>query len=109
MSQFQGIAFVYSGRVDPSWPVEETLAQGLVAIWNELEPLIGEKPSAAPLGYRGCSLKGFEGQEFVSYGGAVTLVTEDTTEVRADVGRRFERLLLSTAPADALPDDLVIE
>jgi len=41
MERWMGCAFVFSGRPDPTWQVDEDLVQRLENIWNELD---GIKP-----------------------------------------------------------------
>jgi hypothetical protein len=102
-----GGASIFSGRPDPTWSVGKIVAQKLVDIWSLLEPFTGECPSAPPLGYRGCFLRSATDQEWTAYGGVVTLKTDEGYESRRDKDRRFEKLLLSSAPEGALPATLL--
>lgn len=99
-------ALVYSGRPDPTWKVDEDLVRRLEIIWERLAPFAGAVPSPPPLGYRGCSMLNDPEGEFVAYGGVVTKRANTRTDSREDVSRQFERLLLSSAPDDLLPDGL---
>ena len=96
-------ALLFSGRPDPSWPVPETIATELHALWSALDPWSGTPPVAPPLGYRGCILHAPDGREWVAFGGAVTLATSQGADVRSDAERAFERRLLDSAPSTLLP------
>jgi hypothetical protein len=99
---------VFSGRRDPVWPIGEEQAGALLALWDSLEPHEGAAPSAPPLGYRGSLLRG-GGREWHAYGGAVTLREGDGVSTRRDPERRFEKLIISTAPADSVPQTFLDE
>lgn len=92
---------VFSGRPDPTWPVTARDAARLVGLWESLAPSDSAAPAVQPLGYRGCFLRG-GGREWRAYRGVVTLGGARGGQ-RRDDGRAFERLLLSTAPSDAVP------
>ena len=79
-------------------------AAAIVGVWDGLEISSSVSlPEAAPLGYRGCTLKGDRGQEWTAFAGVACLKTGPDRGFRADRGRRFERAVLATAPADELP------
>jgi len=100
---YVGSVSVFSGRPDPVWPLGEEQARRLLTLWESLDPWAGgAAPSAPPLGYRGSLLRG-GGREWHAYGGAVTLREGPGVETRLDPGRRFEKLILSTAPDGSLP------
>lgn len=96
-------ALVLSGRPDPTWAVPGSVVEELLRLWAELPSSTGRAPSPPPLGYRGCLLQAPDGRTWESFGGEVTLNDGHTTQTRGDPGRRFERLLLVTAPANTLP------
>jgi hypothetical protein len=98
-----GGASIFSGRPDPTWSVGEEVAKKLEKIWGSLEPWTGEHPSAPPLGYRGCFIRCKPDIEWFAYEGVVTLKTPDGSESRIDKGKKFEKLLLSSAPEGLLP------
>ena len=98
-----GQALVFSGRPDPTWVVPTSTAEDLLALWAELPSRPARPPLPPPLGYRGCLLRAPDGRTWESFGGQVTLNDGQLTQTRGDLDRRFERLLLSTAPANALP------
>ena len=103
-----GMALVFSGRPDPEWPVPTNAQRRLRDVWSALAPAAGTPPAAPPLGYRGCALRCPPDDEWFAYGGLVShTVPSGAVDRRSDPERRFERLLLSTAPKGALPPNLV--
>jgi hypothetical protein len=104
-----GGVYIFSGRPDPTWQVEEVIVQRLEEIWDLLEPLADECPSAPPLGYRGCFLRCATGREWFTYGGVVTLKTGGGCESRKNKDRKFEKILLSSAPKGIFPVSFIKE
>jgi hypothetical protein len=102
-----GGAFLYSGRPDPTWPVPTDVVCRLREIWESLPPGTAGLPPAPPLGYRGVFLKDTAGREWAAYGGVVRLQTSEDSQVRRDEARSFERTVLASAPAGALPPSLL--
>jgi len=101
-------AFLFSGRPDPTWHVEADYAGQLAALWERLEPCPPPAPAAPRLGYRGVSVTCAVEGEFVAFAGVVTRATGSAVECRKDVDRRFERLLLSTAPEHRIPAGVAV-
>ena len=102
-----GGAFIFSGRPDPTWEVEEVVLKKLKKIWNGLSEWAGELPSAQLLGYRGCFIRCKSDLEWFAYGGVVTLKTVEGRESRMDKNRNIERLLLDSAPEGILPKGIL--
>jgi hypothetical protein len=98
-----GSASLFSGRPDPTWPVEEMRVRELEALWGSFAPWTGRLPEPPPLGYRHCSLRCPDGREWTAYAGAVTLRANGRSESRTDPKRQFERMLLASAPPGTLP------
>jgi hypothetical protein len=100
-------AFCFSGRPDPTWPVNnKKLVKQLEKIWNSLEPLSDEIPPSPPiLGYRGCFVRDNNShREWAVYNKAVTLeIDGGNSETRLDRQGTFEKLVLSSAPKGVLP------
>lgn len=96
-------ALVFSGRPDPTWVVPPGAVEELLAVWAHLTPGREQHPGPPPLGYRGCLLRAPDGRTWRSSGGSVTMQDGGLAQVRADPARRFERLLLATAPPGTLP------
>jgi hypothetical protein len=96
-------ALVFSGRPDPTWVVPSSTVEKLLGLLAELPSRSDRSPEPPPLGYRGCLLQAPDGRTWRSYGGAVTFSEGNLEQVRGDPERRFERLLLATAPVGTLP------
>jgi hypothetical protein len=96
-------ARLFSGRSDPTWPVDEEVVARVEEIWTRLEPWEGQIPPGPPLGYRGSFLKLADGSELRAYQGLVTLGKAGREESRRDRDGAIERLLLDSAPQGALP------
>ncbi len=94
---------VFSGRPDPTWPVDEKLTQTLEGIWDLLESTEQYGAPSPRLGYRGCYLRRAANRIWTAYNGLVTLTLGDRTESRHDPDRRFERVLLGSAPPSVIP------
>jgi hypothetical protein len=91
-------AYVFSGRPDPTWPVPANVAEELLAIWESLPPA-DATASPPALGYRGVFLRDPDGHMWTAYRELVTLAGE----THRDDERRFERAIVSSAPAGMLP------
>ena len=93
-------ASLYSGRVDPTWQVNEDAVGTLVRCLQQLGPAAKVAvPEPPGLGYRGSWLRAPDGRVWRLFGG---VVQADTTRLR-DPGRTCERQILETAPAGLLP------
>jgi hypothetical protein len=97
-------ALVFSGRPDPSWPVDDALGVELEQLWLSLAPAAGEAGERPPpLGYRGCFLAAADGRRWTAYRGRVALEMASLTEVRPDPDMKFEAMVLASAPPGMLP------
>ena len=103
-----GGAFIFSGRPDPTWRVEEQVRADLERIWASLDPCERAHPVAPPLGYRGCFLRCGPDVEWFAYGGVVTLKRAEGHESRLDSARHFERTVLQSAPDGLMPVDQIL-
>lgn len=96
-------ASVYSGRPEPTWPVDNASGEHIARLADGLRrapaPAGGDAPEAR-LGYRGCWLRAPDGRQWRASGGAVI----DDDAVLADPDRAVERTILATAPPGLLPD-----
>lgn len=102
-------ASIFSGRRDPTWDIDQAQAAQLKALWDSLQPYSGTPPSAPPLGYRGAFFRDSSQREWNAYKGAVSLSAPEGSETRLDKNREFEKLVLSYAPEDAVPSQLLDE
>jgi hypothetical protein len=102
-------ALLFSGRPNPVWSIDLGTADRLETIWNSLRvsaaSAVADQP---PLGYRGCFLRQPDGTEWSAFAGVITRRSSTGAESRDDPDRKFERLVLATAPANVLPSDLAI-
>ena len=100
-------ALVFSGRPDPEWKIEESIDKELERIWDSLVPIHGEAQSAPSLGYRGCLIKCKSNIEWFVYKNLVTLKRSGKIESRDDKDRKFEKLVMSSAPQGLVPPSLM--
>ena len=99
MTWLAGVS-LFSGRPDPTWPLDDEVAARFVSRWETLEPTPEPIPEPPPLGYRGALLLAPDGRRWLAHGTTVTL----NGERRHDPEAQFEHELLATAPPDTLPD-----
>lgn len=96
-------ASIYSGRPEPTWPVDNASGEHIARLADGLRqapaPAEGEAVEAR-LGYRGCWLRAPDGREWRARGGAVI----HDGAVLADPDGAIERTILETAPPGLLPD-----
>jgi hypothetical protein len=105
-NQWIGGALVFSGRPDPTWSVPDLVVSELESYWAQLQPWVGSLPVTPGLGYRGSFLRDASGTEWHGYGGVLTLRTSKGIQSRQDPARQFEKLVLATAPAGLLPEEV---
>ena len=96
-------ALIFSGRPDPVWPLEASVSNVLLGVWDSMAQHTGEVPLAPPLGYRGCFMRAPSGIEWLAYRGVVTMTTDSDMMHRRDDHRRLEREILKTAPEGEIP------
>ena len=90
---------LFSGRPDPTWPLDDEVAARLVSRWETLEPTHEPIPEPPQLGYRGAFLLAPDGRRWLAYGTIVALDDEH----RHDPEAQLEHELLATAPPGTLP------
>ena len=98
---------MYSGRPDPVWGVSAKAMQEFEALWDSLMPA-SERAfvTPAPLGYRGCFVKGGDAQ-WECYRGVGKLVRPGVPDqFRLDPERRLEWWIIRSAPAGVLADNV---
>ena len=81
------------------------MARRLQALWRSLDSSDAAPPPAPDLGYRGCVLDCRARGRWFAYGGVVA--SGDAR--KRDPGRRFERLILESAPEGVLPPGVLRE
>jgi hypothetical protein len=72
-----------------------------------LPPWSGPVPSVPALGYRGCFVRSGESREWLVYRNVVTLQARGKSESRKDNARRFEKLVLASAPKGMIPASFI--
>lgn len=104
-----GIAHLFSGRPDPTWNVPAARVEELQKLWASLETWKGDVPRGAPLGYRGCGLRGPDRVVLFAYGGVATMTGGGIsgTQTRKDSRRQLERTILATAPKSVIPASIL--
>jgi hypothetical protein len=100
-------ALLFSGRPDPIWPLDESVALPLVRLFDALSPSTAAKAAVTGLGYRGCFLRDSLGHEWRAFRGIVESDRGGGREVRSDEKRAFEKAILATAPSGTLPVHLI--
>ena len=98
---------IFSGRPDPTWKIEEPIMKELEKIWVSLVTMWEEPQSAPPLGYRGCLVICDSAIEWLAYKNWVTRKSRSMTESRFDRYRKFEKLVISSAPKGLVPLALI--
>jgi len=80
----------------------------LLVTWKSLPPADEQKEEhSGGLGYRGSFLRDNDKREWIVFNGLVSLRTGAGAQVRKDAARKFEKLLLSSAPKGLLPEGLI--
>ncbi|WP_156132316.1 hypothetical protein [Paraburkholderia terrae] len=100
-------AQVFSGRPNPEWVVSREKAEELEHLWVKMPLSLDDVAHPGALGYTGSVLAASDGRRYFASNGVVTFDHEGTTERRLDLGREFERLLVSSAPEALLPESLL--
>jgi hypothetical protein len=108
-NNWSACALVFSGRPSPKWSLASTDALRLIALWSALPATDSAAPRTPKLGYAGCVLEDGAGTEWRAHDGLAVSTSGTTIEMRTDAGRRFERAILATAPADLLPPGIVLQ
>ena len=85
-----------------TWEVDDIIVKKLEEIWIKLTECRDKLPSVPLLGYRGCFIRCKNNVEWHVYGCVVTLNDGKKSKSRIN-HKKFERLLLSSAPKGLLP------
>lgn len=102
-SEYVGEALLFSGRKNPTWPVDAVVAARVEEIWSTLEASTEPPSQTSTLGYQGCRLRHVEGCCWLASQGRVQREFGATKDYRLDNGRKVEKLILSTAPPGLVP------
>lgn len=108
VSGWRAGAWVYSGRENPSWPLDDRQVECLLALWENLPLASRTMParSEVDLGYRGCWFGRESSGVWSAAGDQVTCTNRSRTESRFDAAQRLESAVLATAPPGLLPRPL---
>ncbi len=98
---------IFSGRPDPTWKIEEPTMKALEKIWVSLVTMREEPQSTPPLGYRGCLVICDSAVEWLAYKNWIMRKSRNMTESRYDKDRKFEKLVISSAPKGLVPLSLI--
>jgi len=96
-------ADIFSGFSNPAWVVDHRVADKLMDLWAGMEQSPPVAPISPVLGYQGVYLRGPQDRVWHAYSGVVTLTENGVDEARQDRERKFEKILLSSAPRELLP------
>jgi hypothetical protein len=96
-------ALIFSGRPDPTWPLDEARIERFMSLWNALPATTDAMPAAPGLGYRGCIVADGADVTWHAFDGLVVHESGDRRIARRDIDRKLERAVVSSAPAGLLP------
>jgi hypothetical protein len=102
-AEYVAEALVFSGRQNPTWPVDASAGRQLEGIWSSLKSSRESLRQTASLGYQGSRLRHIGGCSWLASLGLVERECGGVKETRIDSQREFEKLLLSTAPPSVVP------
>jgi len=94
-----GGILIFSGKPNPTWPIDKKTAEKLEQIWNSLRQLSEKPQTKSVLGYNGCFLKKDGNHIWVVNEKIVTLQTKYGIKSRLDKNGKFEELLRNSAPS----------
>jgi len=97
---------IFSGRPNPTWDIDDSAVRRLRELWTSMDPYHERLLKPPPLGYGGCLMR-CNDEEWFAYSGAVTLKINEKRESRSDKDRRFEKLLLNSAPTGLFPSSII--
>ncbi len=97
---FFASALVFSGRKNPSWEVQQGTAEKALLLFQDAPAAADDNPAASLLGYNGLQLKHGNKLWHAMKGRIFFKVKDETVLVKEDPDRRFEQMLLRTAPRE---------
>jgi hypothetical protein len=101
-SEWTAGVLVFSGRPDPIWRIDDELGKRLWRIWARSTPAAKLSPPAPRLGYRGAFVRRPGGERVQALDG-LAWQEGNPPEVRHDLDRHLERLIVASAPEGMLP------
>jgi len=93
-------ALVFSGRKNPSWEVKADTLKTAFAAFENAETDVDDGPAVMVLGYNGLQVELGNKLWHVCRGRIFYKLNDKTILVKKDPNKKFENLLLETAPPD---------
>ncbi|MCE1165055.1 MAG: hypothetical protein LWX07_06610 [Bacteroidetes bacterium] len=100
-------ALIFSGLKDPEWKITASEAEEILSALdteNKTDDFALEEDVS---GYRGCVLKSPGGVYWRAFNGVVKVNDNGKIFFCIDVGRKFEKLLIGSAPAGIIAGNLL--
>lgn len=91
---------LYSGRRNPEWFLTEKDTDEFLLLWDKAAKSKQKYEPVSKLGYAGCFVFIEEKKLFVYNGLAVLFENNIAVEVKEDVGKKMEKLLIGCGPGE---------
>lgn len=91
-------AFMYSGKPDPVWALNEEQVNTWMDAWEDAAHTGGIVEIPSILGYRGCCLQKNKHSYWLLHNNCVCLYENNLSVCKKDVNRKMELFLLGTSP-----------
>lgn len=91
-------AFLYSGRANPQWRLDQEQFSEWKKQWQEAVHSDQQAGRLSVLGYTGCLLQNDEHSYWIIFNGTVSFYEKDIVINKKDAHQQMEQWLLSTAP-----------
>lgn len=94
--------FIFSGRRDPEWEVDEPLIQRIGTLIDSCEDDPVSYKEIPILGYRGCLIEYPDNTTLFAYKSHIRLTKNGVTIYKKDIEMRIERIIVDSAPKNLL-------
>lgn len=101
------VCHIYSGRPNPEWKLVVKQVKEVDRIWENLQEISTQEEFPSFLGYRGISLVCGDDREYFVFNKRAKCKLRKHIYWKSDKAGSLERFLLSTAPKEVLPADLL--
>jgi hypothetical protein len=108
VSQWTAKVLIFSGRVDPEWPLPDSIVDKFISLWKSAPHTTVRASSYSKLGYCGCIVCDGCSNEWRIYNGLVSHISSGTDEARSDKNREMEEVILQSAPSGSIPHGVTI-
>ena len=88
---------MFSGKENPEWEVDEAFAKKILQYCEEAGPWEQDFEIPTILGYNGIEFYNKE-KKISAFKSQIKIKTKDKTEIKTDLGRRLEKMILQNAP-----------